>query len=231
MRGRTVLYVLLALAVPTGAFALTEGGATTAEAPSLSVAASLDTCGTAADSIVCKIDASWNDVPGADRYTASVARADGSVVDYGDVGAGSTSFWVPYVGNGTYTVTVSAYGTAPVSGKPKVLAKASSDASGDGDKASATSLGTVGQQADVVSDPPETTTGGAGDPDPTCDEASDDQKPDPDEPPAEDSSIDQPSPDVPAQETTSGAGDLSEQTAEALDDEAELPDSVACPVE
>lgn len=128
MRRRTLLYVLLALAVPLPALALTGGSSE--PAPDLRVSASLDSCGTAADQIVCKIDASWNSLPGATRYTARVTTPDGSVTDYGDVGPGGTSFWVPYVGNGTYTVTVAVYGAKRASGEPELLAKSSSGAGG-----------------------------------------------------------------------------------------------------
>ena len=129
MRRRTLLYVLLALAVPLPALALTHGSS--APAPQLQVSASLDTCGTVADQIACKIDASWNSLPGATRYTARVTSPDGSVTDYGEVGAGGTSFWVPYVGNGTYTVTVAVYGTTRAPGEPELLAKSSSGTGGE----------------------------------------------------------------------------------------------------
>jgi hypothetical protein len=126
MRRRTLLYLLLALAVPLPALALTSDSS--APYPDLQVSASLDSCGTAADQVVCKIDASWNSLEGATRYTARVTSPDGSVIDYGDVGAGGTSFWVPYVGDGTYTVTVAVYGTKRGPGEPDLLAKASSGA-------------------------------------------------------------------------------------------------------
>jgi hypothetical protein len=120
-RRRTVIYAALALAVPLPAFALS--GDDSSGSTSLSVTASLDQCGIAASSVVCKIDASWNTVAGAERYTASVTSPDGAVTDYGDVGGTSTSLWVPYVGNGTYTVTVSAWGTPPGADKSEVIAK------------------------------------------------------------------------------------------------------------
>jgi hypothetical protein len=120
-RRRTVIYAALALAVPLPAFALS--GDDSSGSASLGVTASLDQCGIAASTVVCKIDASWNTVAGAERYTASVTSPDGAVTDYGDVGGTSTSLWVPYVGNGTYTVTVSAWGTPPGADKPEVIAK------------------------------------------------------------------------------------------------------------
>jgi hypothetical protein len=180
---RSLLYVLLALAVPLPALALAGGGAAS---PSLAVGASLDSCGTAADRIVCKLDASWSDVPGATRYMARVTRPDGSVIDYGDVGAGGTSFWVPYVGNGTYTVTVAAYGTKRGSGEPELLAKSSSSAGG---KSGATRTATAdrgpiagaegpahnppdGEPNDEPAEPPE----------PDCEEEPDTEE----EPPSED---------------------------------------------
>jgi hypothetical protein len=120
-RRRTVIYAALALAVPLPAFALS--GDDSSGSASLGVTASLDQCGIAAATVVCKIDASWNTVAGAERYTASVTSPDGAVTDYGDVGGTSTSLWVPYVGNGTYTVTVSAWGTPPGADKPEVITK------------------------------------------------------------------------------------------------------------
>jgi hypothetical protein len=105
-RIRIAALAALALAVPL------KAGAVDGEGAGLSVAASLDYCGVAQTSIVCKIDASWSDVEGAEYYTASVTLADGSVQDIGDLGdAGSTSLWVPYAGDGTYMVTISAWGT------------------------------------------------------------------------------------------------------------------------
>ncbi len=130
MPRRVILYVLLALAVPLPALALT-GGDDPAEPTSIQVAASLDGCGTAGANLVCEISASWSEVPGATRYTASVTSIDGSVVDLGEVGGGSGTFSVPYVGNGTYTVTVLAYGTPPGADEPEVIAKGSSDGGGD----------------------------------------------------------------------------------------------------
>jgi hypothetical protein len=121
LRRRTAIYAALALAVPLPAFALS--GDDSSGSASLGVAASLDECGIAASTVVCKIDASWNTVAGAERYTASVTSPDGAVTDYGEVGGTSTSLWVPYVGNGTYTVTVSAWGTPPGADKPDVIAK------------------------------------------------------------------------------------------------------------
>ena len=111
---RRVLLVaaIAALAVvPLRAF-----GVVGAEAPSaLSVSASLGGCGVAGEGIVCQIDVSFTGVEGADYYTASVTRADGSVQDLGTVGSGegggSASVSVPYVGAGNYGVTVSAWGS------------------------------------------------------------------------------------------------------------------------
>jgi hypothetical protein len=120
LRRRSLIYAVLALAVPLPAFALSGGGSSASA--DLSVSASLDGCGVLAAQVVCKIDASWNEVDGAKRYTASVTSPDGSVTDYGEVAGTATSFWVPYVGNGTYSVTVSAWGTDS-HGERRLLAK------------------------------------------------------------------------------------------------------------
>ena len=121
-RKQLLLLAVLALAVPVPAFAvgLATGGS---GARSLDAQASLDSCGLFENQIVCKIDASFNAVDGATSYTASVTAPNGAVSDYGTVGAGGASLWVPYVGNGTYTVEVQAWGTPPSKDrKPPLLA-------------------------------------------------------------------------------------------------------------
>src|SRR4051812_2232351 len=99
-RKRVLLYTILALAVPLPAFALGLPGSTAPAPGSLDAQASLDSCGLFAEQIVCKVDVAFNQVGGADRYAASITAPDGSVADYGDVGAGGASLWVPYVGDG-----------------------------------------------------------------------------------------------------------------------------------
>jgi collagen type VII alpha len=132
-RQRLLLYVALALLVPVPALALELGGPG-AGSSSLDATASLDSCGLFENQIVCKIDASFNEVDGATSYTASVTAPNGAVSDYGSVGPGGASLWVPYVGNGTYTVEVQAWGTPPSktdnkNSKPRLLA---SDKAGAG---------------------------------------------------------------------------------------------------
>lgn len=123
------MYALLALAVPLPAFALSGG-----EAPgqSLSVSASLGGCGLAQTTIMCEIDASWNSIDNADYYTATVTAPDGLVTDFGGVGSGSASVYVPYSGDGSYSVQVTAWGEpeAPEE-KPKVIAREQSFSAGD----------------------------------------------------------------------------------------------------
>jgi hypothetical protein len=107
-RRRALIYAALALAVPLPALALTGGSES-----GLSVSASLQRCGVGGGGVMCEIGASFGAVDGAEYYTATVSAPDGTVTDYGQVagaGAGSTSLWVPYVGSGTYTVTVTAWG-------------------------------------------------------------------------------------------------------------------------
>ena len=110
---------LLALGVPAFAF----GGEQAPPVGDLSVSASLGGCGLAGNAIVCQIDASWNDLEGAEYYTVSVTRADGSVVDLGQSSGSSRSIFVPYVGPGTYSVQVAAWGTPPGAEEPEVLVR------------------------------------------------------------------------------------------------------------
>jgi hypothetical protein len=219
IRPRALLYVLLALAVPLPALALTSDGA---GSRSLEVGASLDGCGTAADQIVCKLDASWNEVAGATRYSARVTRPDGSVIDYGDVGAAGTSFWVPYVGNGTYTVTVAAYGITQGSGEPELLAKSSSGAGGKSNvRRTATVAGGAATGTDEsADDPPD------GEPteptEPACEE-----EPDADEEPLSEGpagATDETPPAAPAEQALTPTEDASVDDEDA--DDPELPE---CP--
>lgn len=122
---RVLLVVAIAAIalVPLRAFGVVGGGTS---APSgLSVSAGLGSCGVAGDGIVCQIQVSFSGVEDADHYTASVTLADGSVQDIGTVGSGegggSASVFVPYVGSGTYSVSVSAWGSPDDEGDPELL--------------------------------------------------------------------------------------------------------------
>jgi hypothetical protein len=110
-----VLLTLLALAAPLPALATSDNGTEPISADrgpaALEVSTSLDSCGTLGNKVVCKLDVAYNALPEADSYSATVTRADGSVVDYGGIAPGGTSLWVPYVGSGTYSVRVTAYGS------------------------------------------------------------------------------------------------------------------------
>lgn len=127
-RRRAVLLTLLALAAPLPAFALSSDGPGMGSATptTLNVSTTLGSCGLAGTEIVCELKVAYDTVSGASRYTASVTRADGSVVDYGNVGAGSASLYVPYVGRGSYSVRITAYGSTPEEGgRGQVLATGS----------------------------------------------------------------------------------------------------------
>src|SRR5687767_7419806 len=135
-RRRVVLLTLLALAAP--AYAISDDAfnqVTTAAPSAITVSTSLDSCGILDNGVVCKLDVSFNSVPDADSYSATVTRADGSVIDYGSVGPGGTSLWVPYVGAGNYSVKITAYGEpdtpTDTDGRGEVIATGYSQAEGD----------------------------------------------------------------------------------------------------
>jgi hypothetical protein len=101
----------LAVALVAAPIALAGNSDSARALGSVTVNASLDRCGTLQGEVVCKLDASFGLVPGATSYSATVIRPDGSAVDQGTIaGTGSASFYVPYAGDGTYTVQISAYG-------------------------------------------------------------------------------------------------------------------------
>lgn len=189
-RKRALGLALIALAVPFPAFAISGGGSAPA---SLTVTASLDHCGLAESQIICKIDAGWNSVEGADDYAVSVTGADGSVVDYGRTTGQGTSVWVPYSGPGTYSVQITAWGTPPdedEDGDREVLARSSS-MSGEIDDsvreapASKQAPGEgrdVAESEEATDDPVEPEGGMPGDPmpeAPSCDEETSEPDPDP----------------------------------------------------
>ena len=76
----------------------------------------------------------------------SVTSPNGSVVDQGETSGQGSSVWVPYVGPGTYSVTVTAYGTPPGEeddGDPEVIARESSLSGGISAEASKTPPATL----------------------------------------------------------------------------------------
>ncbi|UJA18738.1 hypothetical protein HJD18_12655 [Thermoleophilia bacterium SCSIO 60948] len=121
-RRRVLALACLAVLAPFPALAVDGEDAVA----SIDVNASLRGCGLMNSQIVCTIDASWSEVEGADRYTAAVVAPDGTVTDAGEAGAGGTSIWVPYVGDGTYSVRVSAYGDPDEDGETQRVASGSS---------------------------------------------------------------------------------------------------------
>lgn len=134
MRRRIFGLALIALVVPFPALALDGGGSPSAGGATLTVSASLDSCGLGGAQIMCKIDAGWNSLEGAESYSVSVTSADGSVVDYGTTSGQGMSVWVPYVGSGSYSVNVTAWGTPPGEdddGSPEVLARSESASSAE----------------------------------------------------------------------------------------------------
>lgn len=126
-----MLLTLLALAASTPALATSDNGTEPTSADrgpaALEVSTSLDSCGTLESKIICKLDVSYNALAEATSYSATVTHADGSVVDYGNVATGGTSLWVPYVGSGTYSVRVTAFGNPPrpKGGKPVISTETS----------------------------------------------------------------------------------------------------------
>lgn len=132
-RRRIFGLALVALAVPFPALALDGGASAEPTTQSLTVTASLDSCGLAGTQVLCKINAGWNALEGAENYTVSVASPSGSVSEQGETSGPGSSVWVPYTGPGTYSVTVTAWGTPPGAeddGSPEVIARESSKSGG-----------------------------------------------------------------------------------------------------
>ncbi len=130
---------MLALAAPLPAFAISELAPTSeGQVAQLSVTTSLESCGVLDSGLVCTLNVSFEPLPAATGYSASVTRADGSVIDAGAISPGGSSIYVPYVGSGNYSVRVTAYGDpepVEVTGdevEPEVIATDVGEASAEG---------------------------------------------------------------------------------------------------
>jgi hypothetical protein len=186
-RNRALWLTLAALVLPLPAFALTgEDGAGQVETgpAGLAVSSSLGSCGVIDTGVSCQINVSFNSLPNATSYTATITSPDGSVTDLGGVSPSGTSAWVPYVGAGTYSVAVTAYGTPldatedDPDGKPHVIATGNSPPlSGEAeprvpnDNTTAVQAGAAGGQnnSDNGDDVPDVDAGAADEP--SCDPA------------------------------------------------------------
>jgi hypothetical protein len=247
---RPVMLALLALAAPLPALAVSGDDAPAGPA-ALSVSTTLGECGATDAQVVCQLNVSFNELESASSYSASVTRVDGSVVDYGSVPAGGTSLWVPYVGAGSYSVTVTAYGTPEGPGEPQEkIATEVSDAETETDEAKLETQGESGRddaEAEVdAPDEPDDPNGGQGPADAAeiegADETCTEQAPPappappiPPEPQAPPADADPNNPD----EDADGVPDASEaaeyerlvaerEEAIAAAEAAELPDSIDC---
>jgi hypothetical protein len=171
---------------PIPAFALSgEDGAGQVDAgpAALSVSSSLGSCGVVDTGVACQINISFNSLPNATSYTATITSPDGSVTDLGGVGPGGSSAWVPYVGAGTYAVQVTAYGTPldpseDSDGEPEVIATGiSPPQSGNAEprtapdrtnEAEAGAAGNSAGESDGADGEANAEVGGAAEPAPTC---------------------------------------------------------------
>jgi hypothetical protein len=118
--------VLIGLAATASLAALIPAAASAQPQPvGLSVSADVGGCrgSPAAGTVVCDIYVSFSSISGAQSYTAEVSGPGGGVQTFG-VGGGSATLPVGYTGNGTYVVTVKAYGDPAGPDRHGVIAKA-----------------------------------------------------------------------------------------------------------
>jgi hypothetical protein len=121
--------VLSALAATASLAALIPAAASAQPQPAgLSVSADVSGChgSPAAGTVVCDIYVSFSSISGARSYTAEVTRPGGGVQTFG-VSGGSATLPVGYTGNGTYVVTIKAYGDPAGADKNGVIAKSSAN--------------------------------------------------------------------------------------------------------
>jgi hypothetical protein len=101
MKRAVVAVVAIAIAIAVLAGTASGGG--------IRVDASLSGCKPSGGGAVCNIRAAFTGVAGAEYYTASVTRPDGATQGFGRVPAGGASVWPRYTGDGTYTITITAW--------------------------------------------------------------------------------------------------------------------------
>ena len=95
--------------------ALALGTATLASADSasrpaaISVNVSLESCDPAGTE--CSLDVSFGALPEADTYGALIKGPDGSILERAAADPAGSFYTVPYVGDGTYTVRITGYGS------------------------------------------------------------------------------------------------------------------------
>lgn len=119
-RRRVLCLAMLALAAPVPAFAISElSSSAEGRVAKLSVSTSLGSCGVLETQVVCTLNVTFEPIPEATGYSATVTRADGSVADMGSIGAGGAALYVPYVGSGIYSVRVTAYGAPAELDEPR----------------------------------------------------------------------------------------------------------------
>jgi hypothetical protein len=118
-------FSLAALAAVASLAAIAPAAAAQQDTVGLSVSADVTGChgSPAAGTVVCEIYVSFSSVSGARSYTAEVSGPGGGVQTF-DVGSGSATLPVGYTGNGTYVVTIKAYGDPAGADKNGVVAKA-----------------------------------------------------------------------------------------------------------
>jgi hypothetical protein len=116
----------VALATAASLAALAPATAAAQQDPAgLNVSADVAGChgSPAAGTVVCDVYVSFSSISGARYYTAEVSRPGGGVQTF-DVAGGSATLPVGYTGNGTYVVTIKAYGDPAGADKNGVVAKA-----------------------------------------------------------------------------------------------------------
>jgi hypothetical protein len=80
--------------------------------PTFPVSASFAGCDSGATS--CRIGVSFSPVAGAEGYAATAHLPDGASQSLGSIAPGGATVSVPYRGNGTYVVTITALGRGVV---------------------------------------------------------------------------------------------------------------------
>jgi hypothetical protein len=85
---------------------------TASSTPSFPVSTGFAGCDAGPNS--CRIDVSFSPVAGAEGYAASAHMPDGGSQSLGSITPGSSTVTVPYRGNGTYVVTITALGRGVV---------------------------------------------------------------------------------------------------------------------
>jgi hypothetical protein len=108
LRSRTLLATAAALAALPGSASAADAGQ--ADPVAIPLTATLGSCSETSGHRACQIEVAFDAVSAADSYEAVIRGPDGAELVSAAAQPGTNSYSVPYRGDGTYRVRITAFG-------------------------------------------------------------------------------------------------------------------------